>query len=273
MDLTRPIVVGILNITPDSFSDGAKYLEPGSAVEQAKRLILDGAGMLDIGAESTRPGAGDGVSAEEEWRRLEPVLLQVRERFPDVAISVDTRKASVADSALKAGAWIINDVSGLRHDPEIADVVAASGASMVLMHSRGSVGEMATYQHAVYEDVVEEVLKELGRSVEEALKRGVGEGHLVVDPGFGFAKTPEQNFQVLNELERLAIFGLPVLVGPSRKRFLADDRSRENPEKRDAATAAACLEAYARGADLFRVHNVEMVNDALKIAHRLKTTR
>lgn len=271
MSLARPVVVGILNITPDSFSDGGRFLDAAAALEQATRLLEEGADMLDLGAESTRPGRPEPVSPAQEWGRLEPVLRGLAERHPAVPFSVDTVKAETASRALAAGAWAINDVSGLRLDPEIADVCAEHGAGLVLMHSRGSLSEMASYDHASYGCVVDEVVRELEQAVEVAGSRGVGADRVVLDPGLGFAKRPEHNYEMLRDLPALAALGHPVMVGPSRKRFLGAVTGRDVPD-RDAATATACAAAYLGGASLFRVHAVAPVREALAIAHAIRST-
>lgn len=267
--LDAPVLVGILNVTPDSFSDGGKFLEPAAAVRHAESLIAAGAGMLDVGAESTRPGQSDPVEADEEWRRLEPVLRELVLRFPDTPLSIDTVKAGTARCALDAGAWVINDVSGLRLDPEIATVCAAAGAGLVVMHSRGAFRAMASYDHATYDDLVGEVLAELRWAVATAEERGVASERVVVDPGLGYAKRPEQNLEVLQRLAAFGTLGCPVMVGPSRKRFLGVVTNRDAPHDRDAGTAAACAVAYANGARLFRVHNVAAVKDALDVSYAI----
>jgi dihydropteroate synthase len=267
--LDRPRIVGILNVTPDSFSDGGRFLDPAAALRHAHAMVTEGADLLDVGAESTRPGRPEAVSAAEEWRRLAPVLTALVAEFPDTPLSVDTRKAEVAERVLEAGAWMVNDVSGLRHDPRLAEVCAAAGAGLILMHSRGPVSDMATYDHAVYQDVAGEVRAELEAAVETAGARGVPPGRIVLDPGLGFAKRPEHNFTMLSRLATLAVLGRPILVGPSRKRFLGVSGDQA-PAERDVATAAVCVAAYERGAQLFRVHNVAMTRAALDVAHAIR---
>lgn len=264
--LEHPVVVGILNLTPDSFSDGGRYTGFDAAARHAESMIEAGAGMLDLGAESTRPGRLGPVDAEEEWRRLRPVLTAVVNRFPGVPVSVDTVKAMTAGRALDAGAWAINDVSGLRHDPGVADLCAEHRAGLVLMHSRGGVNDMATYDHAQYADVGAELVQELSAAVSLAECRGVRRSAMVVDPGLGFAKRPEHNYQALQQLPALAGLGLPIMVGPSRKRFLESVTGRAVGD-RDPATAGACVAAYSLGARLFRVHAVAPARDALAVAH------
>lgn len=267
--LDPPVVVGILNVTPDSFSDGGTYLDPTAALNHAAEMVRAGAGMIDIGAESTRPGATP-VSASEEWRRLEPTLRGLVERHPSLPVSVDTVKAATARRALEAGAWVINDVSALRLDPEIADVCAEFGAGLVLMHSRGGLTEMASYLHANYNDLEREVVEELERSIRVAEERGVPRERLVVDPGLGFSKTPEQSLRLLRRIDALAVLGCPIMVGPSRKRFLGAVTGKDVRE-RDLATAAACVVAYWLGASLFRVHAVEPTVEALAVARAVRT--
>ena len=266
LSLERPVVVGILNLTPDSFSDGGRYAETAAALEHAEEMLRQGAGMLDVGAESTRPGRPDPVLATQEWERLAPVLGELVRRFPDVPLSVDTVKSETARRALDAGAWAINDVSGLRLDPGIADACAEHGAGLALMHSRGSVEDMATYDHATYRNVAGDVAQELSESVDRARSRGVAVSKLALDPGFGFAKRPEQNFELLSRLSSVALLGQPVMVGPSRKRFL-EAATGKGVTQRDPATVGACVTAYWLGARLFRVHSVGPAVDALAVAH------
>ena len=233
-------------------------------------MISDGADLLDVGAESTRPGRPDPVSPQEEWRRLEPVLRGLAQNFPGTPFTVDTVKSETAERALEAGAWGINDVSGLRTDRRLAGSCARAGAGLILMHSRGSVTDMATYEHAIYHDVVRDVVQELAGAAGVALEEGVPAECLVIDPGLGFSKRPEHNYSVLRGLGDIAALGYPVMVGPSRKRFLA--AATDKPvEERDPATAAAAVAAYLLGARLFRVHNVAATREALTIAHAIRT--
>lgn len=269
IQLDRPVILGILNVTPDSFSDGGRFLSPESALAQADRLLADGAAILDLGGESTRPGS-EPVPEAEELGRILPVLEALGHRHPGVPISVDTVKAGVARVALEAGAAIINDVSAFRLDPGMATVAAQTGAGAILMHSRGTVSTMARLDDADYQpDVTTVVREELAAALERALAAGVAAEHIVLDPGFGFAKTAEQNLLLADQLTVLRSLGRPLLVGPSRKRFLGSVTGREVGE-RDVATAAACVIAYERGARLFRVHNVAMTRDALAVVHAVR---
>jgi dihydropteroate synthase len=270
MTVDKPIVVGILNVTPDSFSDGGNYLDPDLAFSHAEELLEAGADMIDVGAESTRPGRPMTVPVEEEWQRLQQVLNRLARSFPSVPVSVDTVKSEIADRALDAGAWAVNDVSALRLDPRIAGVCADAGAGLILSHSRGSFSEMAGYDHASYGDVTIETANELLAAVELAEGSGVTREQIVIDPGLGFAKTPEQSCEVVRGLPLLASLGLPIMVGPSRKRFLGTITGRDTPD-RDAATGAACVAAFFGGAYLFRVHDVVSVKESLAVAAALRS--
>ncbi len=269
--LQRPIIVGILNVTPDSFSDGGTHPTTQAAVDHARRMIDAGATMLDIGGESTRPGAIP-VPADEELRRVVPVIEQLLARLPSCPLSIDTTKSAVARAALAAGAWIVNDVSGLRFDPAMGGVIAEAGAGAVVMHSRGGFADLASYTHAQYpEGVTATVCRELGEGVTRATDAGIPLDAVAVDPGFGFAKTPEQNIVLLDQLAAVVALGRPTFVGLSRKRFLGELAGRAAAD-RDRATAAACLSAAERGAHLFRVHDPAAVRDALAVAHALGET-
>lgn len=269
--LERPLLVGIVNLTPDSFSDGGRYTGLDEALAHAERLLIDGAGMLDLGGESTRPGRPESVPEEQERQRVLPVLRALVQRHPDVLISVDTVKSTVAREALEAGAAVINDVSAFRLDAGMAGVVAGQGAGAILMHSRGTVQSMATFEHSEYQgNVIEGVYAELGVALAAATAAGVHADRIVLDPGFGFAKTAEQNLALLDGLGALLSLGRPLLVGPSRKRFLGLITGREVAD-RDAATAASCVLAWERGARLFRVHDVAACRDALAVAAALSS--
>jgi len=266
--LDEPLLVGILNVTPDSFSDGGKYADISAATDQAQALVDSGADMVDIGGESTRPGRPQAVSAAEELERVLPVVEALRECLPDTPLSVDTVKAEVAEQCLSAGVSVINDVSGARLDPDLPAVVAGAGAGLVLMHSRGTVADMATYDHAEYDDLLNEIIVELGEGIERAVSAGVAEDRISIDPGLGFAKRVRQSWWLLDQLEALTCLGRPIMVGPSRKRFLGAATGRL-VAARDGATAAACALAYGRGARLFRVHDPGSARDALAVAHAM----
>jgi dihydropteroate synthase len=270
VDLGRPILVGIINVTPDSFSDGGRCLDPAAALLHADSLVSAGADMLDVGAESTRPGRPDEVPAEEEWARLAPVLEGLLAEYPDLPLSVDTVKSETARRALDKGVWAINDVSGLRFDPALAMACAEFDAGLILMHSRGTIADMASYDHTHYDQLGRDVQRELLESVGRAEDGGVRPERLVLDPGLGFAKKPEQNLELLRDLDALSSLGFPIMVGPSRKRFLGMVTGRDVDE-RDLATASACVSAYFGGAGLFRVHAIEPTREALLVAHAVRS--
>jgi dihydropteroate synthase len=270
--LDAPVIVGILNVTPDSFSDGGRFTGPEAALAHAESLLRDGATIIDVGGESTRPGRSDSVPAGEELRRVLPVVEELVRRHPDLVISVDTVKSEVARAALDRGAAVVNDVSGFRLDPAMAGVAAAAGAGVILMHSRGGLLELASYDHADYAGgVVAGVLTELGASLSGATTAGIDAEAIVLDPGLGFSKTVEQSVEVFDQLSALQALGRPLLVGPSRKRFLGAVTGLPL-EERDRATAAACALAWERGARLFRVHAVAAAREALALAHALESS-
>jgi len=271
--------MGILNVTPDSFSDGGNFFSPDVALRHAESMIADGADIIDIGGESTRPGAA-AVREDEEVRRVSPLVKALRDRFPSLVISVDTTKASVASDALDAGADIVNDVSALRIDPAMAQLVGNAGCGVVLMHSRGGVAEMATYDNARYDDVAADVVSELGSQLLLAEDAGVDRKSVAIDPGFGFSKRSEHSIQLLRDLSRLSVFDTPIVVGVSRKRFVreaiapgADGSSIPLPsdDDSDTATAAVNVLALERGAIVFRVHNVRVNRKALDAAWKVLT--
>jgi dihydropteroate synthase len=272
LSLERPVLVGILNVTPDSFSDGGRFAGTEAALQHAHDLRQEGAAILDVGGESTRPGRNEPVSLEEELRRVVPVIEALVREHTSVMISVDTVKSAVARAALDAGAAIVNDVSGFRLDPDMASTVARAGAGVALMHSRGSILEIASYTHAEYGgDVVGAVLRELRDALARAAGAGIPPEATVVDPGFGFSKTVPQNMELLDQLAALQALGRPILVGPSRKRFLGAV-SGLSVEDRDRVTATACVLAAERGARLFRVHAVAAAREALSLIQPAEAT-
>lgn len=258
-------VMGIVNVTPDSFSDGGLYLEPEVAIQHGRDLAAAGADWLDIGGESTRPGS-EGVSLEEELERVMPVVEALAGADgPGVAVSIDTSKAEVARQAVAAGAKMINDVTALRGDPGMpavcAEACAASGVKVCLMHM---LGEPRTMQEDPrYGDVVDEVREFLAERMTTAVEAGVAEERIVLDPGIGFGKTLEHNLALIRGLPELAALGHPLLVGPSRKRFIAELDDGAPESDRLGGTIAACLESSARGASILRVHDVAPVRQAL----------
>lgn len=269
IDFSKPRVMGILNVTPDSFWDGGQHSGVTAALHQAEAMVHAGADIIDVGGESTRPGA-QAVGAATEIARVVPVVQGITRTFPDLPVSVDTVKSETARAAADAGAAIINDVSGLRLDPGVAAVVAAYALGIVLMHSRGSVAEMAQYRMADYgADVVGEIIDELRVSIASARAAGVAAAAIAIDPGLGFSKRTEDSVLALRELDRLLALRQPVLVGPSRKRFIGELSGGLPPEERLPGTLAACVAAFAKGAHIFRVHDVAAARHALDVAHAI----
>jgi dihydropteroate synthase len=265
LSLGEPRVMGILNVTPDSFSDGGELATPQAALDRAARMVEEGADLLDVGGESTRPGAA-AVPAAVQAGRVVPVV-ELLAKHLDVPISVDTRDALVAREALGAGAHIVNDVSALG-DPAMAAVVAQAGAGLVLMHMRGEPADMQRF--AAYDDVIADVRSELGARLARATAAGVPERRIVLDPGIGFAKTLDHNLSLLGRLAELAGLGRPLLVGPSRKAFIGRIAGGAPPRERGAGTLAACVVALLGGARLFRVHDVALVRQGLNVAEAIR---
>ncbi len=262
----RTLVMGVLNVTPDSFSDGGKFLQPESAIEQALAIERAGADLLDIGGESTRPGSVE-TSASEELDRILPVLEALRGRLK-IPISVDTRRASVAELAIRAGAELVNDVSGLRSDPRIAEVAARHRVPLILMHMRG---EPRTMQERGFaRDVMKDVMRGLRKSVAVARKAGIAKSQIIVDPGIGFGKSFAQNYELLEKLPQLAKLGYPILVGTSRKGFLGATLARDGkpapPEERIWGTAATVTASILSGAHIVRVHDVLEMVQVVRVA-------
>ena len=262
----RTLVMGILNITPDSFADGGVHYDVQRAVEAGLRMVEEGADILDIGGESTRPGA-DEVGAEEEMRRVLPVIERLAGQTPAV-LSIDTYKSLVAREAIARGAAVINDISGLLYEPGLANVAADTGAALVLMHTRGRSKTM--YQLAQYDDVVADVRGELGEAIDRATAAGVPRDAIIVDPGFGFAKRAEHSYELLARLPNLAALDRPILSGPSRKSFLKEALGDRGPADREWGTAAAGSATVLLGAHIVRVHGVAHMADVMRVADRLR---
>lgn len=262
----RTLIMGILNITPDSFSDGDVFFNPEAALRQAERLAQEGADILDIGGESTRPGAQP-VSLEEELRRVIPVIRAARQALPQMPISIDTYKARVAEGALDAGATLINDVSALRLDPQMASLVAEAGVSVVLMHMKGTPQTMQ--QSPVYTDVVREITDFLRERMAFAEQAGIAIEKIIIDPGIGFGKRPQDNTEILRRLHELYALGRPILLGTSRKSFLGAI-TRRPVEQRLEETIASCVIGVLHGANIVRVHDVGPVKHALQVADAIK---
>lgn len=261
----RTLVMGVLNVTPDSFSDGGRALDPEQALDLALAMEAGGADVIDVGAESTRPGAAP-LTGREERLRLLPVMRRLHRL--KVPISIDTTKAEVARFGLDEGAVIVNDVSGLQYDPSLGDIVAVRGAPLILMHMRGRPADM--YARASYGDPVADVARELTRAVERAVSRGVPWDRLVLDPGLGFAKRAAHTTAVLARLEALAALGRPLLAGPSRKSFLTAAIGDRPPAGRDWATAAAVTAAVLGGAHMVRVHAVAEMVQVVRVADMIR---
>jgi len=264
---SRPSVMGVLNVTPDSFSDGGQFVDPATAIGHGRRMIEDGAALVDVGGESTRPGAAP-VSVEEELERVEPVL----EGLSGLPLSIDTAKAAVASRAVELGAVLVNDVTALRGDPDMAEVVADGDAFVCLMHMQGEPRTMQVAPH--YDDVVSDVLAFLEDRLAFAVEHGIAEERICVDPGIGFGKTPDQNLELLRRLDELGALGRPVLVGVSRKstlgRILGDAGATTGTT---AGSLAAAVTAFERGASMLRAHDVRETVEALTVAAAVERGR
>ena len=258
-----PVVVGILNVTPDSFSDGGDFLDPEVATDQAATMLDEGADMLDVGGESTRPGS-DSVSQEEEIRRVVPVLERILSARPEAVISIDTYRSGTATAALEAGASLVNDVTALRGDPRMVSVVEGAACPVILMHMQGEPKTMQKEPH--YEDVVGEVRDFLAERAEYAVAAGVGSENVILDPGIGFGKDLEHNLALLRNLDAVVDLGFPVLIGSSRKRFIERITGVQEARDRVSGTVATTVLAYERGATFFRVHDVRANREALAVA-------
>ncbi|MDT7044248.1 dihydropteroate synthase [Candidatus Nitronereus thalassa] len=261
----RPLIMGVLNITPDSFSDGGRFLDPHQAIDQAQKMVDSGADIIDVGAESTRPGS-QCVDVQEELRRLNPVLEVLGKRC-SVPLSVDTRKGEVARRALELGVHVINDISALQFSPNMGKVVAEYQAGIVLMHMEGDPATMQDYCH--YDNVVDDVKHFLQTRIEMAESYGIDREQIVIDPGIGFAKNTEQNLQLLNGLAAFESLGQPVLVGVSNKSFIGSIVKRPVAE-RMMGTAAAVATAVFQGAHIIRVHDVEPMRDVVAMVTAIK---
>jgi dihydropteroate synthase len=261
----RTYIMGILNVTPDSFSDGGQFHTLERAIAQAHSMIKAGADLLDIGGQSTRPQAED-VSLDEELQRVIPVIeaLRTGESAISTPISIDTTKADVARRAIAAGANLVNDISGATYDPAMLSTVAELGVPIILMHIRGTPQTMQ--QLTDYEDVVQDIRTWLQERVEAAIAHGIPPQHLILDPGIGFAKTFAQNLDILRRLPELRSLGYPLLIGPSRKSFIGHILNQPDPTQRVWGTAAACCGAIATGGDILRVHDVEEMRQVCQVA-------
>ena len=254
--------MGILNVTPDSFSDGGKFNTTASALEQARDLIESGADIIDVGGQSTRPGAVD-ISLEEELHRVVPIVKSIRQEF-SIPISVDTTKATVARAAIAAGADIVNDISGATFDDEMLPTVAELGVAIVLMHIRGTPQTMQNMTD--YQDLMGEIYEFLQQRLEAAQASGISKSRIILDPGIGFAKTIDQNLEILRRLREFSTLGCPILVGVSRKSFIGHLVNQTDPIARIWGTAGACASACAANVDILRVHDVKEMRDVCRVA-------
>ena len=256
--------MGVLNCTPDSFSDGGSYNSAEAALRRAISMLDDGASMIDIGGESTRPGSPD-LPVEEEISRVVPAIALLRKERPDCAISVDTRKLAVARAALAAGADLVNDVSGLQFDPGIAELAAREGAALCLMHMRGTPATMQNPENLLYDDLLADISEFLSGAAAKAEVCGVSKESIVLDPGLGFSKGLEQNVQLMRQMDKFHSLGYPLLVGPSRKAFIGKLSNEPDASKRDFGTCGAALALALKGVQIIRVHNVKAVRQALDV--------
>jgi dihydropteroate synthase len=265
----RTLVMGILNVTPDSFADGGQHFEFDRAVAAGLRILAEGADIIDVGGESTRPGA-EPLPEGEELRRVLPVVERLAAET-EAPISIDTYKANVAREAVARGAVIINDVSGLQYDPALGTVASDTGAALILMHTRGRSRGM--YELAVYDDVVGEVTRELFTAIARATGAGVSRERIVIDPGFGFAKRAEHSYEMLAHLDALAALDRPILSGPSRKSFLKAVLGERESDQREWGTAAAVAASVLLGVHIVRVHGVKEMVDVVRVADRIREAR
>jgi dihydropteroate synthase len=266
---TRTYLMGILNVTPDSFSDGGEFASIETALIQAREMIANGVDIIDIGGESTRPHA-ESVSVAQELQRVIPVIEQLRQES-EIPISIDTTKAIVAQKAIAAGADLVNDISGGTFDPQMFPTVAQLNVPIILMHIRGNPQTMQTLTD--YQDVVAEVAEFLTTQVDQAIACGISRSRIAIDPGIGFAKTAAQSLTLLQGLNELKALSLPMLVGVSRKSFMAPILHQDDPKARIWGTAAACYGAIIRGADILRVHDVQEMYDVCRVADAIERIR
>lgn len=267
---TKPLIMGILNLTPDSFSDGGNYTNPAAAMQQVESMLAEGADIIDVGGESTRPGS-EPVSAQEQIARVLPVIRQIKASYPQLAVSIDTTLAPVAEAALAAGADIINDVSAGTGDAQMLPLAARAACPIILMHMQGNPKTMQDDPY--YDDVVEEVVSALQQRIAEALAAGVKPENIAIDPGIGFGKRKQDNIDLLAHLERFVAMGYPVLLGTSRKRFMGSICNVAEPKQLVTATAVTTALGVMAGVGLFRVHDVLANRQAADVAWAIKQAR
>lgn len=265
----RTYIMGILNVTPDSFSDGGRYFDETSATNKALHIVEDGADIIDIGGESTRPGS-EPVPVEEELRRILPVIKSIAGKIK-IPVSIDTYKSEIAKRALDAGASMVNDISGLRFDPEMAKVVSDYKVPVVIMHIKGTPKNMQ--QKPVYDALIPEILEYLRQSITIAGEAGISDDIIIIDPGLGFGKTFEHNLEIIHNLHEFTLLGKPILIGPSRKAFIGEILGDVPPDERLEGTAAATAISIMNGANIVRVHNVKEMARVARVADAIKRKR
>lgn len=265
-ECSKSHLMGILNVTPDSFSDGSEFNDPRQAVDHAVAMHEAGAEIIDIGGESTRPGALE-ISVEEEINRVIPVVSKLKTTHPEIVISIDTTKASVAEAAMQEGADIINDISGLQYDPAIANIAAEYNAGLILMHMRGTPATMKAL--CVYDDLIAEIKTFLVDAVAKAVSADLPKENIILDPGIGFAKTPAQNIEIMQHIADFADLGYPLLVGPSRKSFIGKILNETEPKKRIWGTAGAIAYLVMKKIAFIRVHDVREMQDVVKVIQQM----
>jgi dihydropteroate synthase len=270
LDFRRPLVMGIINVTPDSFSDGGLYVEPKPALNKAREIIEDGADIIDIGGESSRPGA-DPVEIEEELERVIPIIKKIR-GFSNIPISIDTTKAETASQAISAGADMVNDISALRNDSEMAEVVAENGRPVILMHMLGKPKTMQV--DPIYRDCISEIMQFFSERIHYCLNKGIPRDKIILDPGIGFGKRLNDNLTIINRIAEFRTFGCPLMLGTSRKSFIGlVTGEKDQPEKRIGGSLASEIIGIQNGADIVRVHDVAETVEAIKLLLALRETR
>ncbi len=263
----KTYIMGILNVTPDSFSDGGKYLYIDAALKRVEEMLNEGADFIDIGGESTRPGS-QRVTLEEELNRVIPIIKELSKRFPEVPISIDTYKSKVAKEAIDAGAWIVNDISGLNFDPKMKDIIVEEKVPIIIMHIKGTPENMQ--KNPQYDNLINEIFSYLKDSIELIEKNNGNSQNIIIDPGIGFGKTFDHNLEILNRLEEFKSFGLPILIGASRKSFLGAILDEPNPEKRVIGSLSVAAISAIKGAKILRVHDIKETLQILKVADAIR---
>lgn len=261
---SSPILMGILNVTPDSFSDGGRFIDSDLAVSHALSMLDEGAAIIDVGGESTRPGSTP-ISSAEETDRVAPVIEKIKKRRPDCVISIDTTKPEVASAALKNGADLINDISGLKMAPELANVASEHKAGLIISHMRGTPQTMQNPENLVYDNLLEDISRFLEKAARRAIEAGVDSNAIILDPGIGFSKDKDQNLKIINEISTFHKLGFPLLVGPSRKSFIGLTLDIEDPKERDWGTLGTCFWLHSQGVQILRVHHIKGVSQAFKM--------